>query len=152
MAKLFSWMLACGLLEAACFLAAAEGADAALAVSKIHPKVFEMVECWLSDSEEPVATEINLDAVAKNGNQFDFSAVKKDGEWTVCPGEDGRGFRRFKELKVDNGEIAVEYQSNGGGTFTSASIIEFTIEKRALRKNGKPISVRVLRVVSVAAK
>ncbi len=30
---------------------------------KIHPKVFNMIDCWISDSENPVVTEINLDAV-----------------------------------------------------------------------------------------
>jgi len=29
---------------------------------KIHPKVFSMIDCWISDSESPVLTEINLDA------------------------------------------------------------------------------------------
>jgi hypothetical protein len=32
---------------------------------KIHPKVFSMINCWISDSESPVVTEINLDAVEK---------------------------------------------------------------------------------------
>ena len=36
-------------------------------VLKIHPKVFNMISSWISDSESPVATEINLDAVEKNG-------------------------------------------------------------------------------------
>jgi len=34
---------------------------------KIHPKVFSMIDCWISDSESPVLTEINLDAVEKTG-------------------------------------------------------------------------------------
>ena len=34
---------------------------------KIHPKVFSMINCWISDSESPVLTEINLDAVEKTG-------------------------------------------------------------------------------------
>ena len=36
---------------------------------KIHPKVFSMIDCWISDSESPVVTEINLDAVEKNGER-----------------------------------------------------------------------------------
>src|SRR5437899_1473964 len=32
---------------------------------KIHPKVFNMIHCWISDSESPVVTEMNLDAVAR---------------------------------------------------------------------------------------
>jgi hypothetical protein len=37
---------------------------------KIHPKVFNMIDCWISDSETPVVTEINLNAVEKNVNKF----------------------------------------------------------------------------------
>ena len=152
MAKSFSWVLTLGILGAACLFATADGGDASPPLPKIHPKVFEMVECWISDTEEPVVTEVNLDAIAKNRNQFDFSTVKKDGEWMECPTEDGRGFRRFKELKTEKGHFAVEYHSNGGGTLNTASIIEFSIEKRELRKDGKLISVQVLRIISVANK
>jgi hypothetical protein len=37
---------------------------------KIHPKVFSMINCWISDSESPVVTEINLDAVEKMGTSL----------------------------------------------------------------------------------
>jgi hypothetical protein len=33
---------------------------------KIYPKVFNMIDYWIWDSESPVATEINLNAVEKN--------------------------------------------------------------------------------------
>jgi hypothetical protein len=48
---------------------------------KIHPKVFSMINCWISDSESPVVTEINLDAVEKNRNEFNDDGLKQDGEW-----------------------------------------------------------------------
>src|SRR4029079_2600303 len=48
---------------------------------KIHPKVFNMIICWVSDSESPVATEINLNAVEKNGNQFNEEGLKQEGDW-----------------------------------------------------------------------
>src|SRR6266478_7280529 len=51
--------------EKAATLAAAQSS-----ALKIHPKVFNMINCWISDSESPVVTEINLDAVEKNGNEF----------------------------------------------------------------------------------
>jgi len=35
-----------------------------------------------------------------------------------------------------------------GGTLTTASIIEFGIEKRKIQRNGKPVTIRVLRVSS----
>src|SRR5207253_2241871 len=49
---------------------------------KLHPKIFNMIDCWISDSESPVVTEINLDAVEMNKNEFDMDNVKADGEWT----------------------------------------------------------------------
>src|SRR6184192_21935 len=64
---------------------------------KIHPKVFNMIDCWISDSESPVATEINLDAVEKNGNQFNTDDVKADGEWTRSPTPESKeGFMRYR--------------------------------------------------------
>jgi hypothetical protein len=44
----------------------------------IHPLVFKLILCWDSDTISPVATEINLDAVYKNNDQFDYSRVTKE--------------------------------------------------------------------------
>ena len=119
---------------------------------QIHPRIFALVTCWPSDKDEPVVTEINLDAVSKNRNQFDTSLVKTRGEWYECPGEQGQGFERYRIVKSDNGQMTIEFHSNGGGTYTSVSIIEFVIEQRELRQNGKLVSRRILRVMSCAAK
>src|SRR5206468_10814287 len=63
---------------------------------KNHPKVFNMIDCWISDSESTVVTEINLDAVEKNGNQFNTDDVKADGEWTRChKPESKEGYMRY---------------------------------------------------------
>jgi hypothetical protein len=35
---------------------------------KAHPRGFSLIESWATDSEYPVVTEINLDAVAANSN------------------------------------------------------------------------------------
>ena len=115
---------------------------------KIHPKVFNMIDCWVSDSESPVATEINLDAVEKDGNQFNSDDVKPDGEWFRCPVPDTNGFMRYRVLESKGNHYKVEYQENGGGTLTTASTIEFEIEKRDIRRDGKPVTIRVLRVSS----
>src|SRR5262249_15392224 len=56
-------------------------AGTSVASLRIHPKVFNMIDCWVSDSESPVATEINLNAVEKNGNQFNEDGLSQDGEW-----------------------------------------------------------------------
>jgi hypothetical protein len=120
---------------------------------KLHPKIFNMIDCWISDSESPVVTEINLDAVDKNGNEFNDDGLKADGEWTRCPTpEDARGFMRFRVLESKGNHYKVEYQENGGGTLTTASIIEFEIQKRNIQRDGKPASIRVLRVTSYSEK
>ncbi len=122
------------------------------AFPKVHPRVFDMVAGWFSDSEEPVVTEINLDAVEANGNQFDFTSVRKEGLWTMCPNDDNRGFLRFKELFTDAGRFAVEFQSNGGGTLTTSRRIEFVVDQRKIHKDGKPVTMRVLRVTAISMK
>ena len=119
---------------------------------KIHPKVFNMIDCWVSDSESPVATEINLNAVEKNGNQFNEDGLKQDGDWLVYSLLDTGGFMRYRVLDAKGNHYKVEYQENGGGTLTTASTIEFEIDKRNIRHNGSPMTVRVLRVLSYTQK
>jgi hypothetical protein len=55
---------------------------------------------------------------------------------------------RYRLLEGKGNHYQIEYQENGGGTLTTASIIEFSIEKRDIRRDGKPASIRVLRVSS----
>ena len=115
---------------------------------KIHPKVFSMINCWISDSESPVVTEINLDAVEKNGNEFNQDGLGQDGEWLRCPVPDTNGFMRYRVLESKGNHYKIEYQENGGGTLTTASILEFDIETRNIRRDGKPVTIRVLGVSS----
>jgi hypothetical protein len=126
--------------------------DASSVVGRIHPKLFEMVTSWDSDTEQPVVTEINLDAVVKNRNQFDFSKVKKNGDWIECIDNDGCGFCRFKTIKTDEKLVLIEFQRNAGGTLTTAALIAFVIETRDILKAGKGHPVQVLRVISIEAK
>jgi hypothetical protein len=114
--------------------------------SRIHPKVFSMINCWMSDSESPVVTEINLDAVEKNGNEFNQDGLKQEGEWLRGPVPDTSGFMRYRVLESKGNHHKIEYQENGGGTLTTASVIEFDIEKRNIQRDGKPVTIRVLRV------
>ncbi len=93
-----------------------------------------------------MVTEINLDAVEKNGNQFNDDDLTQDGEWLRCPVPDTDGFMRYRVLESKGNHYKVEYQENGGGTLTTASVIEFNIEKRNIRRDGKPVTVPVLRV------
>jgi hypothetical protein len=115
---------------------------------RIHPKVFSMIDCWISDSESPVVTEINLDAAEKNGNEFNENGLKQDGEWLQSAAPDSNGFMRYRVLHSKGNHYKVEYQENGGGTLTTASTIEFDIEKRNIQRDNKPVTIRVLRVSS----
>jgi hypothetical protein len=119
---------------------------------KIHPRVFNMIDCWISDSESPVATEINLNAVEKNGNQFNEDGLKQDGDWLIYSSSDTGGFMRYRVLESKGNHYKIEYQENGGGTLTTASTIEFEIDKRHIRHNGSPMTIRVLRVSSYTQK
>ena len=120
---------------------------------KLHPKIFNMIDCWISDSESPVVTEINLDAVDKNGNEFNDDDLKVDGEWTRCPTPESKdGFMRYRVLESKGSHYKVEYQGNGGGSLTTSSIIEFDIQKRNIQRDGKPATIRVLRVSSYSEK
>jgi hypothetical protein len=119
---------------------------------KIHPKVFNMIDCWISDSESPVVTEINLNAVEKNGNQFNEDGLKQEGDWLVYSLPDTGGFMRYNVLEARGNHYKIEYQENGGGSLTTASTIEFDIDRRHIRHNGSPTTIRVLRVLSYTQK
>jgi hypothetical protein len=51
-------------------------------------------------------------------------------------------------LESKGGHYKIEYQENGGGTLTTAAVIEFSVEKRNIKRDGKPVTIRVLRVSS----
>ena len=131
---------------------AAQSAGPQTSALKIHPKVFSMINCWISDSESPVVTEINLDAVEKNGNEFNQDGLKQDGEWLHCPVPDTNGFMRYRVLESKGSHYKVEFQENGGGSLTTASVIEFGIEKRNIRRDGKPVTIQVFHVSSYSQK
>jgi hypothetical protein len=51
-------------------------------------------------------------------------------------------------LESKGNHYKVEYQENGGGTLTTASTIEFDVEKRNIQRDSKPVTIGVLRVSS----
>ncbi len=132
--------------------AAEKKAEAAPPELKVHPKVFSFVEGWLSDGESPIVTEINLDAAEASRNQFETDNIKQEDGWIRSPGRDGMGFLRYRVIESKGHHYKVEYQENGGGSLTTAAIIEFLVEKRDIRVDGKPATIRVLRVLSYASK
>lgn len=112
-----------------------------------HPAVFSMIESWTSDVESPVVTEVNLDAVQRNRNQFDHDEVKQESGWVVYRVPEG-GFKRYRVIEHKDKYYKVEYQENGGGTLTTSSQIEFTLDKRKILVDGKPKAINTLRVIS----
>jgi hypothetical protein len=119
---------------------------------KLHPRIFTYIEGWLSDGESPIATEINLDAAEKSANQFNTDEIKRQDGWIRCPGRDGMGFLSYRVLENKGRHYKVAYQENGGGSLTTEAIIEFNIEKRDIKVDGKPQTIHVLRVLSYASK
>jgi hypothetical protein len=119
---------------------------------RIHPKIFSFVEGWLSDGESPIVTEVNLDAAENSRNQFDTDGIQREDGWFRSAGRDGMGFLRYRVIESKGVHYKVEYQENGGGTLTTAAIIEFSVDKRDIRVNGKTVTIHVLRVLSYASK
>lgn len=112
-----------------------------------HPAVFNMIGSWISDVESPVVTEVNLDAVQRNRNQFDRDEVKQEGEWVVYSVPEG-GFKRYRVIEHKDNYYKVEYQDNGGGTLTTNSLIGFKLERREIFVGGRPKVINTLRVIS----
>jgi hypothetical protein len=113
----------------------------------LHPHVFAMVVCWPSDTGQPVVTEINLDAVEQNRNQFPQDKVKQRDSWFEYVPSEGGGFERYRLLAADNGRFTAEFQQNSGGTLTSVFIVQFMITSRELQQSGRTDLCRVLRVL-----
>ncbi len=109
----------------------------------------EIIANWVSDAN---MNDEKANAVEKNGNQFNEGGLKQDGEWLSYSLPDTGGFMRYRVLETKGNRYKIEYQENGGGTLTTAATIEFEIEKRHIRRNGSPMTIRVLRVSSYTQK
>ncbi len=124
--------------------------DAKLDLKQLHPKMFEMVLCHPSDTQQPVVTELNLDAIRRNRNQFDFDAIRSHGDWWESPGENGQGFHRIRLRGSAENVHRIEYQVNAGGTLTTNALIECLIESKSIQIDGKPTSIRILKIVAIS--
>ncbi len=119
---------------------------------RVHPQVFATMQCWMSDAKYPVVTEINLDAVEQNGNQFPAGEVTEENGWVVSRVAGGEGFKRYRMSGTGDSRYQVEFQENGGGSLTSSSLLDCSVEQRSLSIDGKATTVRVLRVHGCSAK
>ena len=120
----------------------------------IHPLVFKLILCWDSDTISPVATEINLEAVYKNDDQFDYSRIAKEKdlggvEWIVYTPSDQRGYNRYRIVEQTSQMTRVIFNENGGGSYTSQAKITYQIVKRSLQIEGKKNDISALRVLAI---
>jgi len=114
----------------------------------VHPGVFAMAPCWLSDAASPVVTEVNLDAAATNRNQF--GEVTRDGAWVRVETDDGRGFMGYYVLESRPPRYRILYEENGGGTLTTSNVLEIEVCTRVLEIDGVETAVRVMRILSIS--
>ena len=113
----------------------------------IHPKVFSLATCWLSDTEQPVATEINLDAVRADRNQFNYDAVSNENGWITF--KDAEGSMQYRVLRQSGSCYTVKFLESGGGSFTKSTIIGYSLLRRTVLTDGTEKEISVLKVTSV---
>ena len=110
----------------------------------IHPKVFSLVDCWISDTASPVVTEFSLDAVRRNRNQFDYDAIRVEHGWISA--DDEEECLRYRVIKQHGNTYVLEFQNTGGGSFTSRSIIACMLLTRRIEVDGKEQDDQVVRI------
>lgn len=110
-----------------------------------------MVECWLSDTAYPIVTEVNIDAIEVNRNQFSFDEIKEENGWVDYPNKEG-GWLRYKIILNNGDYYKILFQNNGGGTLTTQSEIEFNIISSIIIVNGKTQNIRALKILSIKNK
>jgi uncharacterized protein YecT (DUF1311 family) len=116
----------------------------------IHPEVFKMIQCWISDGYNPVLTELNLSALY-NESLFDYDNLKFDGEW-ISYRERYMSFLKYKFIDQDkeNNKYKVLYTNSFiGGTLTEVYKIEYEINSREIIIDDKPEKIDTLKVLSI---
>ncbi len=113
----------------------------------IHPAVFPMVMRWISETESPVVSEVNLDAMLRDRNQFSFEEVSTDGEWFRLDCD--HGFEQYRVLSRRGHAVPVEYESNGGGSMATVKLTWFELLSRRIEIDVIPQERRVMRIIGV---
>jgi hypothetical protein len=115
--------------------------------------VFQMVLCWDSDMISPVLTEINLDAVYRNNDQFDFKRLEivteSEGDSVYYRDQSERGYLSYRVLEEINGVTRIKFFENGGGSWTSSETITYETKKRTVRIDGEKVEISVLSVLAI---
>ena len=108
----------------------------------IHPLAFKSVICWLSDSVEPVVTGFSIDAIEKNGNQFDYSQVTTDGNKVKYTPKNSKEMMGYTIESKGNLKV-IKFWYSSGGTLVSQYTILGEIKKKTIGKK----TIRVFDVV-----
>ena len=114
-----------------------------------HPKMFTLMQNWISDTESPVVTEINLDAINKNRNEYDFKAIKHNDEWYRYDDNKKHTYYRYKIISKNGDTYKILFQDGGTGSFVSTSEIKFEIIYRSIIVDREKKNIRILRVAAI---
>jgi uncharacterized protein YecT (DUF1311 family) len=115
----------------------------------IHPKIFDMIQCWTIDGNYPVMTELNMDAL-HNRNQFDYGDVKINSEWISFRDRYGVLFRyKFINKDKDKKKYKVLFTHNSGASAAEAWEIEYEINNRKIMIDNKTEKIDTLKVISI---
>ncbi len=115
----------------------------------IHPEAFELVTSWISDTAQPVATEINLDAIKENRNQYDYDKIETKNDLITFKKPDREGWVGYELVNSENNIYKIIFYSNGGGRFTSKDTITFKLIRRPVTVNNVSRTPLILRVLSI---
>ena len=103
-----------------------------------------MVLSWVSDKEQPVVTQVNLDAMRGNNDQFDYSAVEQDGKRVRYSQND----ETISYWLEDSGDGKIRAHVVQGGSGSLSMQIDFQILKERVKIDGLIKEIEVLDVVA----
>ncbi len=115
----------------------------------VHPKAFENIEAWISDTESPLFVSFNVDAVRKNRNQFDYSHVTVAGD--VVTFTEKNGYLAYRIVSNTEDALHIIFYNNGGGTLTTATDMTFAKVSKAMLVHGKSQTIKLLELIELGS-
>ncbi len=115
----------------------------------IHPKAFENIESWISDTESPLYLSFNVDAVRKNRNQFDYSQVTVTGNLVNFTRENG--YLAYKIVSNTDHTLQIIFYNNGGGTLTTATDMTFAKVTKSILVHGQSQTIKLLELIELSS-
>jgi hypothetical protein len=116
----------------------------------IHPLVFNLTMCYESDLGYPVATAINLTAIARNRNQYDSREVRDDGEWVVYDDQLHGRMLKYKVISRQGVYYKILYiETENGASLSVGRYITFYIEKTNIVVDGVSVPIENLVIIGM---